>query len=610
MKKQLGLAPANDADIATKAYVDVFAALYPSMQGSFANMATQTTAAQTQLLNAINTSVKTADLAAATGASGVGFIQPATNAVATTLGPLSALTVSVQTFMTDALRADCLLDAPVLDHTAAINAFFAHLATKNVGSANFSGNFRITGKITASALKTLTINCNARIYAAFAAEDEVLLIQNCDGLTTPGRISIVCAGGTTWSTRTNGIGIRVVSSGRANFDYLEVKFSKYHGVYFDPAYNSDLSSIKLLRTSYCGSAQDATGINIAYTSRSDKNASNGSTTQRSTLTLSTSSAPALLSALALLAYSKFVRIGGYPHLVTAVDATAGTIDVYPLVDLTLLTGSMDILGGAGIFLGGGSNSVINIGTHDATVCGVGYQGDCNYPGFIGTFISKNCGVAHSLGATISGACIGGTMGTGYFEANYFDLVPATTAQLSYSVGSNTGLDFAKCFRVAPRFASNAISDSYSTFTGIDIGFNGYRFGAPTNSTSGTSNLRVAPEPSPSSFSLTRANYQSFTLTPSSSGAAYPFQDLFFVTTGTNGNNAPTQINLIPTAGYSIQGGAVGAVLTYSSIAGATMWHAYLNGTDWRISRFTSGDVLTAGVYYPPPVIAAQSVAQQ
>ena len=480
------------------------------------------------------------------------------------------------------------------DDTAAVQCFCTYIANNAVIDADFSGTYKVTSKITFDGKATATVRCAVELIAAFTAEDEVFLVQNANYVHFAGRIKITCGGHTTWNTRTNGIGIKVNNSSRATFDRLIVFYAKYDG--FQGLGSSSQLYIGILECEYCGAARSgATGKTVNFTARSDTG-SNGSAGQRTTLTLDEMPA-------GLTNFCRFVGIGGRPYAVMAVGAN--TIDVFPWVDSSIAaTAPVQLYMGAGFYSVGSDTSVYDIGQIDAKVCAVGYLSRSLYPGSVETLVSQNCGIAHSIATPTSNACIGGSMALAYFESNDFDIVVGSMATPSYEMTNTIGLAQSKCFRMGPRTASNALAPQSQQFYGFAIGINGVRYSAPTNSTAQFSNLRVSPSPRPVSFAAVRNNTQTVTLNPPASGDPFQFQDCYFIVVGTGSNSAPTgTVTVTPTASYSINGGTAGASATFTGLAGATIFHAFLTGTDWCVTPITAGRVIQASVTYNPPSLA-------
>lgn len=128
----------------------------------------------------------TAALAAPTGAGLVGWIRNAVGAVATTVSKwLARQNVSLHDFMTDAEIADSQLTTPVLDHTAAIAAFFAQIVA---GKRYYipAGQFRFSSPLAIPYLATLHLHGEGRrasVFRYFGAATTGDLITFGDGST-------------------------------------------------------------------------------------------------------------------------------------------------------------------------------------------------------------------------------------------------------------------------------------------------------------------------------------------------------------------------------------------------------------------------------------------
>lgn len=489
----------------------------------------------------------------------------------------------------------------ITDDTSALNAFFAYIAANNVASAQCYGTFLVSGKITfsGSAASTTRVDFAATFNSNFAAEDEIFLVQGIFALQFTGKLTINGSGGTTYASRSNGRGVVFNNCTRFEADYIEVSFVKYDAVRV--LGSSTLTTIHYLKAWYCGGGAGTGATTKSFTfSAAANTGSSGSTSQTTVLTVSPGSVGYLTADESLL------KIGSTLHFVTAVDNTTGSVTIFPWIENGIASGSAYVYAGAGYFGQGGDNSAVSIGTLDTLVCGIGVYNRALYPASISSHVSQNCGVGHIIGSNISSGSVAGFTRYSYYESNDFDIVQLTTFNVGYVFGATTALTMSKALKVAPRLTSGVFSPFFTFFNGLSIGIDGLLHESRTFAASGGSQSPLDAKLSPFSTPVYTQRGNSGVinlLSDDNNQRAFAINDLLIVVSGTGVGGRPTgSFTLTPEAGYSINGGSLGATSSLTGFIGPTLVHAWLEGTNWEV-RIVGGQVLSGAVSYNPPPLA-------
>ena len=561
-------------------------------------------------------SVASVDLTATDGASLVGYdggtVQDVLDAVtgpngSGSVGYMPAGTGTVVTTVQAALRRVISVDDFRLpsdaDDTNAVQKFFNALAATVYDEAVMAGNLTISAKVSLTSSLTKTINCNAVITSAFAAEDEMVLFKDTPYLKLVGRLEVIGQGGITYSTRTNGVGVKVNNCLRFSGDYVRTAYFKYKGVQIENGTtegggNSSLWAFDRLRLEECGSglANTVRGVRKNFTSRTD-NGSSGSLSQTTTLTLD--SMPTGLEQYTLC------KIGSTVCALTAAPS-GNNITVFPWPDTSLSTGTVDFYIGGGLYVKGGDTSVGEIGTIDATGCSVGYNAMSLYPASIQNFVSQANGIGLAIGRGGNTSSVGGQIDSSYFELDDFDIVKTTVAIVSFNISNALITDSSKVISLSPRLTDNTISTTYNAMRGVAIRI----FGKPIQDRPIlVANARTLSfDQKPGFIESLRANTATVTLAAlGDGGRLYNNSDTAILVAGSGINNRPTgTITFAPPAEVAINGGVAGGSAAFSNFTGPCLFYVRADSaTAYTVQRmeFNNTQTIEASATYTPPTLA-------
>lgn len=543
------------------------------------------------------------DIAADTGSALVGYNSGAALEVNQTLLNKASQDISVFDFMTDAQKADAQLDTPTLDHTSAIQAFFDALAIKAYPSASLRGNLRVTSKVTLLASKTLVINTACKIFSAFTAEDEIVLIKDSPSTHFVGSLVIQGSGSATYTTRTNGFGLKIDNSFRVKFDAVHVSYVKYDGVQIINGSdagggNSNLWGIGKLKLTSCGSgrAGSTSGVRKTLVTRVDTGSSN-SFTQRSELTLD-----ALPTGIR---EHDLVKIGSSVHAIESFDVGLTKIIVYPWLESGITSGDVDFYLGAGLYTRGGDSGVGLVNQLDAVDCGIAYNALSLYPSSVESLVAQSCSMAVRIGRAVAGAATGGVINHAYCEGNDFDVVRVTNVitLMGFRVLNSGTLSIAKCFALAPRSSGGVPLQPYSTLAGVQITTKEANFEPRPTLVSATRIISL--DPKPGIMESLRANTATITISNNDDhDRVWNSSDAILFVAGSGTNNAPSgTITFTPPSGGTINGGAVNATVAFTSFSGPVFFYIRKETNNYVVQRCDQLSSLSGSTTYDPPSLA-------
>lgn len=276
------------------------------------------------------------------------------------------------------------------------------------------------------------------------------------------RLSAIGTGGTTYSTRTCGVGIKVVNCTVARLGGLYAANTQHHGILFDSDatnFNDDLH-VGTIQGTACGSGITTGGMALtANWSAPVNSGTQGSTTQYTTITVDTLP-PAIVDNYGTYGSQPvFVVIGGEPRLVKSVDRVNSKLTVYPWIDsyqISLAAGTLTYIYGAAYEAKGNDSGIIHIDKAYAIDCGIGLAEPQLYGSVVNSADIEGCGIAIALGAGQGNAHLGGNLGSVYTESCTFDLVNTgsqSSANFGYLLGTYA-LDITKCRSIADPLLSN------------------------------------------------------------------------------------------------------------------------------------------------------------
>ncbi|WP_166350105.1 hypothetical protein [Phytoactinopolyspora limicola] len=398
------------------------------------------------------------------------------------------------------------------DDSDAVETFLGYISENNVGLADASGHFAVSRALFfgdgVASPSTKSVQGEMQLSATPGSSGQAILtIRKWDGgyweslrVTGTGSVS-------TFSTRTWQTGLALDGAGRIKFERIHCALFSYAGI---ARIGGNVTGCHFgeVRAYDCGpGARGASanfGISAAWSVRVDSGSS-GSLAQRTTISVDTLP-PEFVSdgvwgAVGDAPY--LVRIndsGGEPRLyfIYGIDRGSSTLTIFPWIDPSLTSGTLDYVYGGGLFIHGSDNNVIGFDMIDAMRCGVALS--CGSPyGPVGRrLISQVCGIAVSVGRHPAGAALGTHVDGLYCENNIHDIVSVSmsTSDGVYAwFGSEYALNLAKCATVAaPRLSSGEFSSRFMGLRGFTIAYRGsFLVGekAPHNSVSSTHLVEIA-----------------------------------------------------------------------------------------------------------------------
>ncbi len=180
----------------------------------------------------------------------------------------------------------------VTDDTAALQAFFSHIATNDVGAANASGTYLVSVGITFGSddavIATRNIYGNMTLNAG-AAIDTMFTLNGFPQGTWSGTITVNGTGSTSYSSRTCRRGILVKRCRAGSLDVVQANNFSQHGVYVIATSPDNNNFLNMGRVSCVniGSAHPG-GSNLTANWSSPTNSGSGNSGgQRTTITVDT-----------------------------------------------------------------------------------------------------------------------------------------------------------------------------------------------------------------------------------------------------------------------------------------------------------------------------------
>lgn len=338
----------------------------------------------------------------------------------------------------------------VADDTAAVQAFFDHTMLNFVQNARIEGTFKLSSGILVYGGEskdpaTKRFVCNARFEINSAVITDVLTLENLNHVNFDGRIWIRGRGTSTSLGVGPSNGVRIHGCGRMTIDRLLISGMRGWAVYDHTQESSHFIQIRYLSATNCGATTDGTRSHKVTASAFSRTGTQGSSNQRTVVTVTPSEIPAEL------ATGGFMVVNGVPHLVYSFDAGLGTIEVYPWIKTAhAVPGQFDLIFGGGIRCGsGGTNAKWLIGTVECIRVGIAsWLRGVGSP-MINVFGTQFAGIGVALGDTATNIFSGATINAGYFEASHIAYLVQvcqidTGVEGSFISGIN-GLDSNKIF---------------------------------------------------------------------------------------------------------------------------------------------------------------------
>ncbi len=476
----------------------------------------------------------------------------------------------------------------VVDATAGLNAFFAHISANDVKTARCNGTFKVAttifigpdGPWESTRMATKNIEGNMRLNFEGSTSDTAVVFRNAWYVTWTGIITVDGAGGTLYTSRGNVTGIRFTNVNHSNFDGFFVSQALGDGFVVDssgtiPCYNNKIGTIN---ASDCGSS-GVTGVDISsvigtWSGRVDSGTSGGFD-QLSTITV-TNLPPASCDSL-----SKTLLIDGTPYIVKSINRGSSTVSVFPwILPMATTSGSYRFVYGSGVRFFG--TEVAGNVIHDIspTLCGNGLEIACLYGPTIGVLQVHACGAALTVGTDVADAMLGLSISRLYCEVNEIDFLLKTLAAKSVNINSMDPVENSKIRTCAAPTVGvwNAPSPAWSQLFGCSFGLASglYEFSKPINNgeiLDGAATIRVGTD----NVSYKGDNFTVFVALSDPALISRLGVDSFrFTVFGTGSNGAPTgTITVTPPTGWRINGGTINANATFSGFPGPAIMHGYM-----------------------------------
>ena len=414
-------------------------------------------------------SVKTLAHTAGTGKGGAAWIKGAGGGVQTT--GLTELADMAAGYVVDAagnywhlatdqtitpLMFGALLDN-VADEYAQMQAFFDFVGANRVDAAADG-----TAKTSATLLFTggagTAVNFNLKLIAT-AAMNEVIKFSSHSGIYHPGKLMVEGAGGATYANRLCRDGIVFESCRGAKFDFLQAENIRRIGVHGPAGTNNTLLSVGELRTHYVGPSKTANyELVVPYTGKTDTGSAS-SISQRSVLTMVPPDD---------LAVNDICAVDGEPYIVTAFDAGAGTVTVFPWLRTAATSGDVKFYCGGGIKIEGVDAASLHVGRIDATYCSTALRSASLYGCKAQRIVTQYCGIGITIGNNSSSNYYGNTIDAFYTEGNDFDIVKTTSGFVGLVINGMYEVRPENFYSLSPRAASKEYDGVLHGMHGVTI----------------------------------------------------------------------------------------------------------------------------------------------
>ena len=511
--------------------------------------------------------------------------------------------VSVWDFFTSAQLIEYKASPINYDAQPNLQQFFDYISQNDVGVAYCSGEFYVTSNLilggsTNSGTKTKKIIGNLKLQAKNAIE-EMLTVQTLSDFSWTGWVEVVGIGSVAYSTRTCRTGVKIgdaYTASRCKFEKIIARSFYEFGVACPKL--TTLTNVGEVRCYDCGSGKNT--ANYSLTSAFSNPVNTGvaaNLNQYTTIDVDELPPENLYTNLK-------VMIGTDYYYVNSIDRVNKKLNVFPWVSSTNTETTLRYVFGGAVLVQGSDSSVLNIDYIDATRCSQILVSTALYAPVVNKIVGQYCGVAISLGLSLSSACVGGACYGLYNEAGDCDFMRVTRANINYTlVGFVASADKFRNIS-APRSNDNDISILYDNFEGLTY-INGgvYTFNARTNHSAATIALDLTKPSARDVFGY--GDNKEIILYASQAKVLkqWGYQHKRAVVIGNGLNYRPTGIvKFTAPSGYTVNGQSQVEFSKFNSIAGFDVYLQY-NTTNFVVSR---QDGALVQVTYDPDPIAANS----
>jgi hypothetical protein len=360
------------------------------------------------------------------------------------------------------------------DSFTALQAFGDFIAVNAVDEADVTGDFSthtglVWGPVTAYGMvgKTPGVRGDMRLTARQGMQ-EVLRLRNWQECTWNGHLAVRGTGGSTFASRTCGVGLAFEGCRLLNFTGgITVSYFGFAGIAQIAASNNNFMQLGTVKCYLCGSGllnSVVAGVSLTggWQTLTDSTFATGvnSTTQRTTIGGVTTFFPSWMEDYGAVGQYPFqVRIGETLYFVTDLDRNAGTMNVFPWVRNPLGDTDFEWVLGGGVYLAGADGNVVTFDKIDATTSGRALAAASGY-GPIGTVSAQGCGTGVLIGRSPFSIGLGSNLSV-YMEGNAEDVVVlCAQGNAGYNyITSEYALNLAKCRNAsAPRSYGDSFHD--------------------------------------------------------------------------------------------------------------------------------------------------------